>query len=251
MYKSMIKNAYLALGKDYYLARKNKSGISYFYNELLEFPTTLSLLEDVKNKKILDLGCGPGIHAKKLFQKGAQIKGIDISKEFITMARVDAPKIEFKVGDVEKRLPYKNGEFDIVFASLVMGHLDNWDKALNEIKRVLKSRGIFIFSNYNPVTEKFLKKKWFFKSYRELNGYFEEGIKRTNWKAKKEVSSSQIIHYHKTYGTTIRELVKNGFEIIDYKDCKPSEKARKMFPKEYARSLNYPHFCVWKVRKKV
>jgi ubiquinone/menaquinone biosynthesis C-methylase UbiE len=248
MSKSIIKRAYRRLGEEYYEARKYKSGVSYFYNELLEFPTTFKLLGNIKGKRILDLGCGPGIHAKKLFDMGAKIKGIDISKELIELARKEAPEIEFKLGDAEK-LPYKNSEFDIVVSSLVLCHLKNWGKVLREVKRVLKRNGIFIFSGYNPVTEKFVKIKWFFRKFRELIGYFEEGEKRGIWTKDKSISS-EIMHYHKTYGTIIRLLVANGFEILDYEDCKPLESAKKDYPKEYQRSLNYPHFCAWKVRKK-
>jgi ubiquinone/menaquinone biosynthesis C-methylase UbiE len=248
MSNSMIKKAYKLLGEEYYNTRKHKSGGSYFYNELLEFPTTLKLLGNVKEKKILDLGCGPGIHSKKLSDQGAKVKGIDISKELIEIAKNEAPKVEFKVGDINK-LPYKDAEFDIVFASLVMGHLKEWDKALSEIKRVLRRDGFFVFSNYNPVTEKFVKIRWFFRKFRELRGYFEEGIKKTIWKKDKD-NFAEMVHYHKTYGTIVRLMIENGFEIRDYEDCKPLDSAKKDFPKEYERALNAPHFCVWKVRRK-
>jgi ubiquinone/menaquinone biosynthesis C-methylase UbiE len=248
MSNSMIKRAYNLLGAEYYNTRKYKSGGSYFYNELLEFPTTSRLIGEVKGKDILDLGCGPGIHSKKLSDKGAKIKGIDISKELIEIAKKEAPKAGFKIGDINK-LPYRDAEFDIVFASLVMGHLKEWDKVLSEVKRVLRKNGFFVFSIYNPVTEKFVKTRWFFKKFRILKGYFKEGLKKTVWKNNKK-TVAKIVHYHKTYGTIIRLIIKSGFEVIDYEDCKPPELAKKDFPKEYEWTLNYPRFCVWKVGKK-
>ena len=248
MSRTLIKKAYRLLGQEYYDARKNKTGVSYFYNELLEFPTTLKLLGNVRGKRILDLGCGPGIHSKKLLDRGAKVKGIDISKELIELARKEAPEAEFKVGDISK-LPYRNAEFDIAFASLVMGHLKEWGKVLSEVRRVLKKGGIFVFSNYNPVTEKFSKTRWFFRQFRELKGYFEEEIKKTIWKKDKDISA-EIVHYHKTYGTIVKLIVKNGFEIIDYEDCKPLESAKKDFPEQYKKWAEIPHFCVWKMRKK-
>lgn len=236
------------LGQEYYDSRKNKTGTSYFYNELLEFPTTLFLLGTLRGKKVLDLGCGPGINALKMQKLGAKVKGIDMSEELIRLARIEAPLVEFIIGDVN-RLPYASGEFDIVVSSLVLGHLNDWTRVLQEVRRVLKPRGVFVFSGYNPVTEKFVKKKWFFRKYRELNGYFEEGEKRTKWSKDKSIKH-EMIHYHKTYGTIVRLLVKNGFEIIDYEDCKPPKSAEKEYSAFYHRGLNYPHFCVWKVKKK-
>lgn len=249
MSKKLNKNTYNILSQEYYEARKYKTGISYFYNELLEFPTTLKFLEDVKRKAILDLGCGPGIHTKKLWEKGAKIKGIDNSERLIEIAKKEAPKIEFVKGDIENKLPYKSAEFDIVVSSLVLGHLEKWDDVLKEINRVLKKGGLFVFSNYNPVTEKYTKKKWFFKKFSQLKGYFEESMTKETWKKDKKITS-QIIHYHKTYGAIVKLLIKNNFEIIDYEDCRPPTSAKKDFPKDYERTINSPKFCVWKVRKK-
>lgn len=173
MSKEMTKNAYNELGKFYYSSRKNKQGTSYFCNENLEMPTTLKLLGNIKNKKVLDLGCGPGLYAKILTEKEAKVKGIDISEKMIELAKKETPKAEFKQGDSEN-LPYKNKEFDIVVAPLVIGHLKSWDKTLEEIKRVLKKNGLFVFSIHNPVTEKYKKIKWFFRTFKKFHKYFEE-----------------------------------------------------------------------------
>lgn len=248
MSKEDINKAYKFLGQAYYDARKNKSGSSYFYNELLEFPTTLKLLGNIRGKKVLDLGCGPGINAKKMQKFGAKVKGIDLSNYLIDIAKKEASNIEFLIGDVEK-LPYKNGEFDIVVSSLVLGHIKDWKKTLSEVRRVLKRGGIFVFSSYNPVTEKFVKRNWFFRKYRELKGYFEEGEKKTQWLRDNTIAANAS-HYHKTYSTIVKLLVNNGFEIVDYEDCIPMKSAKKDYPRQYEKCVDSPHFCVWKVRKK-
>ncbi len=246
--KNKIKQIYNTLGEYYYKTRKDKAGISYFYNELLEMPTTLKLLGNVKDKKILDLGCGPGFYAKYLVMKGAKVKGIDISEKEIEIAKKEVPTVEFLVGDIEK-LPYKNSEFDIVLAALVLGHLKSWDKALKEVKRVLKVNGFFVFSNYNPVTEKTKKIKWFFREFRVIKDYFKEGWRYNQWKEESGITVEGA-HHHKTYGTIIRTIVKNGFEIIDYEDCKPISISKNIFPERYEKTMNAPHFSTWKVLKK-
>ena len=245
--KIKVKKAYNTLGREYYDTRKNKSGISYFYNELLEMPTTLKMLGNIKGKKVLDLGCGPGIYIQKLKNKCKEIKGIDISKVEVEIAKENNPEIDIVLGDAEK-LPYNNNEFDIIFASLVLGHLDSWTKVLSEISRTLKKRGIFIFSIHNPVTDGMIKKKWFFKKFKVIERYFEERKRSKIWGEKN--TSAESIHYHKTYGTIIRNLIKNKFEIIDYEDCKPLEEGKGLFPKHYNNAINLPYFSVFKVRKK-
>jgi ubiquinone/menaquinone biosynthesis C-methylase UbiE len=172
--KADIKQVYNNLGEHYYNVRKGKEkGHSYFYNNLLEMPTTLKLLGSVRGKKILDLGCGPGIYTRILVDKGADVKGIDFSEKEIEIARKEVPEAQFMVGNIET-LPYKDSEFDIVLSTLVIEHLKSWDKTLRQIKRVLKKDGIFVFSIHNPVIFCVEKDKWFFRTFRIIKNYFKE-----------------------------------------------------------------------------
>jgi len=239
-------DTYDVLAKGYYEGRKYKRGKGYFYSCLLEWPSTLKLLENVRGKRILDVGCGPGLYASLLIERGAIVKGIDISKEIIEIAKNESPKAEFIIGNAEK-LPFKNSEFDIVIAPLVLHYLNLWDEVLKEIHAVLKKGGIFIFSQRNPFTEKLKRKKWFFKKFREIEGYFDEDAKYTLWKQKNQKAT--VVHYHKTYATIISLLIKYGFEIIDCEDCKPLPEAKELFPAKYKTCLNYPPVCAWKLRK--
>lgn len=244
--KEKIRKAYDILVREYYENRKNATGLSHFYNENLEMPTMLKMLGNVKGRKVLDLGCGPGIYAKILSDRGAKVKGIDNSDELVKIAKEEAPKAEIVVGDAEK-LPYKNGEFDIVMSALVLGHFKSWDKISKEVKRVLKKRGLFIFSGYNPVADSFVDKKWFLKEFRIVANYFKEDWKKGMWIESNEKVG--IVHHHKTYGTIVRLLVKHGFEIVDYEDCRPTEESKKMYPERHKKYMNMPYFCVWKVKK--
>ncbi|MCR4327433.1 MAG: class I SAM-dependent methyltransferase [Nanoarchaeota archaeon] len=237
-----MRKTYDELAESYFASRM-EGGTSWFYNENLEMPTTLKILGKVKGKKILDLGCGPGRYAKILTQRGAKVVGIDNSKVSLKIAKKESPKSKFIFGDVEN-LPFKKEEFDIVFSSLVLDHFEDWNSILAEVKRVLKKKGFFIFSNYNPVTENFKKINWFFRKFRVIENYFSEGIKKKFWKGK------EVFHYHKTYSTTIKLLIKNGFEIIDYEDSKPTKVSKKRFPNKYKQAMNIPIFCTWKTIKK-
>ena len=245
--KEKIKETYNLLAQEYSDLRKNKEKGGWFYNEYLEMPTTLKMLGNVKKKKILDMGCGPGFYAKILSERGAIVKGIDFSSSLIEIARKEVPEAEFTLGNAEK-LPYKSEEFEIVLSALMMDHLKSWDKALKEVKRVLKKRGLFVFSIKNPVTICLQKKKWFFKTFREIDRYFDEDWRIAKWKGKRV--SGEGAHHHKTYGTIIKYLVKYGFEIIDCEDTKPLSSAKNIFPREYQKTVNSPHFCTWKTVKK-
>ncbi len=59
-------------------------------------PATFKLLGDVKNKKLLDIGCGSGIYAKQLSRKGAIVKGFDVSAKMLAIARKNNPNLDLR-----------------------------------------------------------------------------------------------------------------------------------------------------------
>ena len=67
--------SYFKLRQDMFRKQQNK-----------EFPVVLGLLGNIKNKKLLDLGCGFGDYAKVYSGLGAKITGIDISGNMIEFA---------------------------------------------------------------------------------------------------------------------------------------------------------------------
>lgn len=114
----------------------------------------LPLLGNVKDKTILDLGCGTGKNAVLLAKKGATVYGIDFSKEMLAEARKKAKraraKINFVKRDVTKKLPYEARKFDAVISALVFNHVGNIVPVLKEIKRVLREEGICLISDLHP-----------------------------------------------------------------------------------------------------
>ena len=103
----------------------------------------------VNETKILDLGCGGGRTTIPLNNLGSKIIGMDISKGLINGAQKDFPKIRWVLGDATN-IPFTNETFDIVLFSF--NGIDNLfpyekrKKCLNEINRILKKEGFFIFS---------------------------------------------------------------------------------------------------------
>lgn len=100
-------------------------------------------------ERVLDAGCGTGtlaIDAAKLVGATGRVIGTDASPEMIERAMRKTPRglsqVEFRTEAVE-RLPFSDGEFDAVLASLVLHHLppDTREAGLREIRRVLKPGG--------------------------------------------------------------------------------------------------------------
>jgi SAM-dependent methyltransferase len=105
----------------------------------------------VINKSVLDAGCGSGYGANFLACQGAKyVLGVDISPEAIAYARehYHRDNLEYQVMDVTN-LELDDKTFDVVVAFEVIEHLQNQEKFLAEIARVLRDDGLFIISTPN------------------------------------------------------------------------------------------------------
>ena len=109
---------------------------------------------DWQDKKVLDLGCAGGFMAEALDDRGAQVTGIDPAAQAIEAARKHAENrgISYDVG-VGEDLPYADNTFDVVVCVDVLEHVQDLAKVIQEVKRTLKSGGLFFFDtiNRNPV----------------------------------------------------------------------------------------------------
>ena len=100
-----------------------------------------------KNAFILDVGCGTGISTRQISRTGIQVIGCDKSVEMLTKARAIHDGIKYTVACVEN-LPFGNEQFSALTAFGAFHWFANL-KALSEIKRVLRLKGIFFVVNKN------------------------------------------------------------------------------------------------------
>lgn len=145
---------------------------------------------------ILDIGCGVGTMDFYLASKGKKITGIEISSNAISIAKKNAKllNVSKNIDFIAAEFPNKilNKKYDLVIFSEVIEHLENDNKALRDIWRVLKLNGILVIttpSKNAPLYRMGLLDK-FDKSVGHLRRY-----------AKKEL---------------INLVIKNKYEIIDF-----------------------------------
>lgn len=100
--------------------------------------------------RILDLGCGDGFYLFLLSNLGLNLTliGSDFDKNGLASVRKNLKnkKIPLIVGDLMKKLPFKNNSFDKIVMSEVAEHLPNDLKGLKEVYRILKSNGTLCLS---------------------------------------------------------------------------------------------------------
>jgi len=101
-------------------------------------------------KMVLEVGCGIGMLASYLAKKyGWHVTGIDLDPEQIERAKSEYTEneyLKFFEADATKLL-FGKGEFDMVLSFDVLHHIPCWDRAIEEINRVLKPKGFYIFND--------------------------------------------------------------------------------------------------------
>lgn len=86
---------------------------------------------------ILDAGCGEGYITNKIakLDKIPHVEGVDVSCDIIQEAKKLYPFLKFSTGSIYN-LAFKENEFDLVLTCEILEHLENYKKAILEIKRV-------------------------------------------------------------------------------------------------------------------
>lgn len=123
--------------------------IDLYYEHLARY---LYAARFVRDKTVLDLGCGCGYGSFELAKSGAtSVVGMDNSVEAIAYARTrySHPSVNFIVADALS-IPFSDKHFDVVVCLEVLEHLAKQDALISEIRRVLNEKGILIISTPNP-----------------------------------------------------------------------------------------------------
>ncbi len=113
-----------------------------------EFLEKTKLLD--KNKKILEIGSGNGYLVRYLLDQGYDITGTEIGDDYINFAKTNL-SVDLSKIDGEK-LNFEDQTFDIVLSFDVLEHIPNTDKHLQEVKRILKPGGFYLFGTPNKIT---------------------------------------------------------------------------------------------------
>jgi ubiquinone/menaquinone biosynthesis C-methylase UbiE len=146
----------------------------------------LDMIENV-NGRVLDVGCGSGAMLVELSLRGFETLGVDISLSMTKMAnelplKLGVHKPFLSVADIEN-LPFVDKSFDLIVCAGVIEYLEQDNRALKEISRVLKYGGTTFISVTNVLTP-----FWFFETSAKIIGFWNTLISFT----KRDVSFPKV-----------------------------------------------------------
>ena len=167
----------------------------------------------VRHKTVLELATGTGLIAKHIVNAAALVEATDASAEMIAEAKRDnhSAKLHFSAQDMF-HLPYANQSFDVVIVSNALHIVPQPEKALQEIKRVLKDDGTLIAPTFTHAGNSFSGKVKAF--FMKLAGF----PLHSRW------TSAEYLRFLNQNGWTVRKsaVLKASFPLT-YADCVKSE----------------------------
>ena len=220
------------------------------YNNMLEQPNFFSLIPNLENKVVLDIGCGMGNFAAYCISQGAKhVTGIDISSNMIAHAkkRHIHEGLTFEQAAFED-MTVTNGTIDFVSSSLAFHYIADFQLLIKKISTALCKGGILLFSLEHPiVTANKGRENWITNKegdllYFAVDNYQDEGLRTQNWLVE------NVMMYHRTMSTILNTLIESGLQIEKMIEPVPSEEAVCNLPslnKEFRR----PSFLIVRAKK--
>jgi SAM-dependent methyltransferase len=201
------------------------------YTALYEAPGLQALLPPVAGLRVLDAGCGGGRTSAWLAEQGAEVVGIDVSPELLRLARERVPSGSFSLGDLAEPLPFEDGSFDLVVASLVMHYLRDWVPPLRELRRVLRAGGVVVLSTHHPAMDAELA---------DSGDYFATELLHDRWLVGER--EYEVRFWHRPLSGMFREIAEAGLRLDELSEPQPLPEARERFPDAWERLTKKPHF---------
>ncbi|MDE1988217.1 MAG: class I SAM-dependent methyltransferase [Patescibacteria group bacterium] len=244
-----------------YHSKKTKTSwgnVALWYDEMLEqrdntcqkniiLPNILRLMDIKKKESILDLACGAGFFAREFLKKSGEIKGVDISRELIEIAKKNSPKeIEYFASPADDLVSVKNKTVDKIAIILAIQNIENIFSVFSECDRVLKTGGkLFLVMNH-PAFRIPKQSSWEFDDknkiqYRRIDEYMSESKTKIEMHPGKD-NGERTISFHRPLQVYFKALKKNGFCVSGLEEwvsdkksqlgprAESENKARKEFP---------------------
>lgn len=196
-----------------------------------EWHVLKALLPSLRDKKVLDLGCGFGWHCRfSRAQQASSVVGVDISERMLEKARelTDDPAISYVQMPIED-ISFANAQFDVVISSLAFHYIESFADVCKKVYDCLKPGGAFIFSVEHPMFTSRNEQDWYYdqqgnRLHWPVDHYQSEGMRETSF------LTEHVIKYHRTIATYMNDVIGAGFVVKAVREPMPSDELLKNDP---------------------
>jgi SAM-dependent methyltransferase len=211
------------------------------HNAYYERPAVLSLLPDLPGMRVLDAGCGPGLYADILTERGARVVGLDRSPQMVALAHLRAgDRAAFLQADLGTSLPFTSAaSFDLVLSSLTLHYVKDWRLPFREFYRLLRPGGWLVASVGHPFAD--------YDRFRPEAHYFEvERIEET-WTG--FGAPTKVASYRRPLEATVNPVIAAGFHLDRILEPRPTEAFEAQDPEDYELLIREPGFLCLRAKK--
>ena len=209
-----------------------------------EWPAFRALLPKLRDKKVLDLGCGFGWHCRYAREQLAQsVVGVDLSEKMLARARENTndAAIEYRRIAIED-IDFAAGEFDVVLSSLALHYVERFDVACRKVHHCLEPGGAFVLSVEHPIFTALAAQDWYYGQQAErlhwpVDHYQEEGPRQARF------LGHDVMKYHRTVATYVNMLIDAGFTLTKLCEPQPTQELLDRHP-EWQDETRRPMFLL-------
>jgi ubiquinone/menaquinone biosynthesis C-methylase UbiE len=205
------------------------------YSEVI-LPNLLSLVGEVGGEVICDLACGQGWVARALARRGAEVTGLDLAPNLLTLARhyeeQEPLGIEYVEGDAEHADLLGKSRFTGCVCVMALINIADLVATFESVRRILKPGGWFVFAVPHPCFET-PHAQWIslpdplHRIGRVVTGYFDERY----WSSSNpEGVRSRVGDYHRMLSTYLTSLCATGFVLELVQEPGPSARQAELVP---------------------
>ena len=222
------------------------------FNEAIETPIITAMLPPLKDKKILDIGCGMGQHAMQYSKAGAaSVLGTDISEKMLGFARENnsAENITYRRLAFED-LEQLDEKFDVITSSLAFDYSEDFALLMKKIYALLNDGGFLVFSMSHPIStaydgvyDRYTRTEKGERLYANLHNYSIEGVRHFKW----VVEDYEV--YHRKISTLINCVASAGFIIEECQESTVPDEILKEHPDMFGGVVHQPDFIFFRCRK--
>ena len=182
------------------------------------------LMPELKEKRVLDLGCGYGWHCKYAADQGAaEVLGIDMSPKMLEEAlrRNRDDRLRYRVCSLEE-YEYPRDTWDVALSNLALHYVADLEKIFRKVYRTLAPGGVFLFNIEHPVFTAGVDQDWIYTpdgkpKYWPVDDYFYPGPRTTHF------LGCEVVKQHHTLTQILGGLLDAGFRLEALEEAQPPQ----------------------------